>query len=237
MASLTCVVALLLCWLSLLLVDVDGRSASSPIARSVATRHHRSLHAVRPAFTVPRGGATLVDDEYDEEEYDEYDEEESEDEEEAAAALAAATKEKAAAKAKKAKAKAAALSASAVKASAKAKSKRTATAKESVSVKLATTPKRKSGKSILELLRVPYIVRACLNPVTVIAMTRAYFASLFNIAYLEEESSQTLRSALEDKAKKTGGSTGGGGGGGKRGKRAMRPGQAKTLSDLPQLSA
>lgn len=67
------------------------------------------------------------------------------------------------------------------------------------------------------------------------AMTRAYFASLFDISYLEKKAppAQQLRSALEDKAKKQGGL----GGAPKRGKRAMKPGQAKTLSDLPQLSA
>lgn len=36
---------------------------------------------------------------------------------------------------------------------------------------------------------------------------------------------------MEEKAKKTGGA------GGRKGKRQMKPGQAKTLSDLPQLSA
>lgn len=48
-----------------------------------------------------------------------------------------------------------------------------------------------------------------------------------------KEQSQTLRSALEDKARKqpSSGSSGG------RPKRKMKPGQAKTLSDLPQLSA
>jgi hypothetical protein len=45
-----------------------------------------------------------------------------------------------------------------------------------------------------------------------------------------QDTSQTLRSALEDKAKKSGGTS-------RKGKRQMRPGQAKTLSDLPQLSS
>jgi len=47
----------------------------------------------------------------------------------------------------------------------------------------------------------------------------------------EQDSSQNLRTALEQKARQ--------GGGGKkklRGKRKMKPGQAKTLSDLPQLN-
>ena len=51
----------------------------------------------------------------------------------------------------------------------------------------------------------------------------------------EKEQSQTLRSALEDKARKqpsggTGRNTG-------KAKRKMKPGQSKSLSDLPQLSA
>jgi hypothetical protein len=61
-------------------------------------------------------------------------------------------------------------------------------------------------------------------------MTKAYFASLFNLDYLAEDSSQDLRSALEEKAKKSGSA------GGRKGKRMMKPGQAKTLSDLPQLN-
>lgn len=71
-------------------------------------------------------------------------------------------------------------------------------------------------------LRIPYIVRACVNPLTAARMTRAYFASLFNLNYLEDnmDVSQNLRSALETKAKK-------GSGGASRGKRRFRPGQAK----------
>jgi len=96
--------------------------------------------------------------------------------------------------------------------------------------------KKKSSGSLLQKLGIPYIVRACMNPLTVLAMTKAYFASLFNIAYLEEDSSQGLRSALEAKAKKE--ASGGGGGGGKtKGKRTMKPGRSKSLADLPALSA
>jgi len=79
-------------------------------------------------------------------------------------------------------------------------------------------------------MRLPYIVRASLNPFTLLAMTKAYFGSLFNISYLEEDNSKSLRSALETKAKRNGVSS-------KQKKKAMKRGQAKTLSDLPQLSA
>ena len=217
-------VALLLCMLSA--VSVHGRSVPRS-AVSIPSR--RAIQSTPAVAFLPRGGATLAaDDEYDSEEYDEY-EEESEDEEEAAAALAAAAKAKAMRKA----AKKAALSASTVKAAAKVKSKKS---KDAVNVKLAATSSRSSSSSSSRspLLKIPYIIRACLNPFTVIAMTKAYWQSLFNIKFMEEESAQPLRSALEEKAKKAGGSTGLGGRGGKR---RYKPGQAKTLADLPQLSA
>ena len=50
----------------------------------------------------------------------------------------------------------------------------------------------------------------------------------------QKEQSQTLRSALNEKARKAPSS---GGSGSTKPKRKMKPGQAKTLSDLPQLSA
>ena len=212
-------VALLLCMLSV--VSVHGRSVPRS-AVSIPSR--RAIQSTPTVAFLPRGGATLAaDDEYDSE--DEYDEE-SEDEEEAAASLAAAAK----AKAMKKAAKKAALSASTVKAAAKVKSKKS---KDAVNVKLAA-PSARSSSSRSPLLKIPYIIRACLNPFTVIAMTKAYWQSLFNIKFMEEESAQPLRSALEEKAKKAGGSTGLGGRGGKR---RYKPGQAKTLADLPQLSA
>lgn len=153
------------------------------------------------------------DDEYDS------DVEESEDEEE---------EEEEVAPAKSSKSK---LASSAVKASAKAQSKKTAAAKKVIASGLAetaTTPLPKRKKSLSD--RIPYIIRASLNPVTLFAMTKAYFASLFNLEYgRTEEPSQDLRSALEAKAKKAAG-------GGNRGKRKMKPGQAKTIGDLPALN-
>mmetsp|Transcript_31935 Transcript_31935/g.95626 ORF Transcript_31935/g.95626 Transcript_31935/m.95626 type:complete len:216 (-) Transcript_31935:340-987(-) len=156
-----------------------------------------------------RGGARRVyddEDEYDSD-VDEYDSE-SEEEEERVAMLSKSTR----------------------KAAVKVKSKKAAVMKKAVSASLSQT-KPKKQKSLLAILHVPYIMRACLNPFTFLAMTKAYFASLFNIDYLAEDSSQTLRSALEDKAKKAAST------GGKKKKRQFKPGQAKTLSDLPQLSA
>ncbi|KAL3801141.1 hypothetical protein ACHAW5_011089 [Stephanodiscus triporus] len=97
----------------------------------------------------------------------------------------------------------------------------------------ATAAKSASRKSLYKRY-VPYIIRACLNPFTLISMTKAYFVSLCDINFLKEEQSQTLRSALEEKARRQQPSSPGGP---TKPKRKMKPGQAKTLSDLPQLSA
>lgn len=117
--------------------------------------------------------------------------------------------------------------------------KKTATIKSKVKVAMAASSlqsksvaKKTSGGSIYKRY-VPYIVRACVNPFTLFAMTKAYFLSLCDINFPKEDNSQTLRSALQEKARKqnqfSSGST--------KPSRKMKPGQAKTLSDLPQLSA
>lgn len=128
------------------------------------------------------------------------------------------------------------LSKSTLSAVKKSQAKASSSSKAAVNASLKKSPslhKKKKKTKKASIIRIPYIVRACLNPFTVLAMAKSYFASLFNIAYLEQESSQGLRSALESKAKAEAAS----GSPPKKGKRAMRPGQAKTLSDLPQLSA
>jgi len=58
--------------------------------------------------------------------------------------------------------------------------------KKKVSQAMSKKATRRRRRSILEVLRMPYILRAFLNPFTMIAMTRCYFASLFNINYLKE---------------------------------------------------
>jgi len=129
-----------------------------------------------------------------------------------------------------------ALAASAVSAVEKVKKKKSEEAKRAMSEAILQSKveakKRKRKKSPSLLKKVPYILRAFMNPFTVLAMTKGYFASLMNIDYMQEQedSSQNLRSALEEKARKSGPSKG-------KKPRKMRPGQAKTLSDLPQLSA
>jgi hypothetical protein len=135
----------------------------------------------------------------------------------------------------------AALSASAVRAAAKSRAKKEASQKAASKKAVSDTLKRdsaplatkkKKGSSSVVFFRVPYIVRASLNPWTVWKMTVAYWASLFNLDYLKPDASsgQNLRSALEEKAKYDGS------GGKKKGRRTMKRGQAKTLSDLPRLN-
>ena len=52
--------------------------------------------------------------------------------------------------------------------------------------------KKRSRQS--PLLKLPYILRALLNPFTVMSMTKAYFASLFNINYMQDEVSTVFLS-------------------------------------------
>jgi hypothetical protein len=92
---------------------------------------------------------------------------------------------------------------------------------------------KKKSKRSSPFTIVPYIVRASLNPFTFIAMVRLYWVTFFDYDYMKKRqvSGQELRSALEEKAKRSPY------GGSKKAKRKMKPGQAKTLSDLPQLSS
>lgn len=177
------------------------------------------------AFSVGRGGATVsaedeiltIEEESDEEEESEIVVEDDEDEEEentAGAKLAAAT----------------------VIATTKTKSKAAAANNASIKTKVneklasSSTSTKKKNKSLMKILHIPYILRACLNPITLFSMTKAYWASLMNLDYLKKaDASQDLRSALEEKAKK-------GGSAPAKGRRKMKRGQAKTLSDLPQLN-
>lgn len=220
-----------------LLIDiVEAKAFVAGIPPAFLSQAQVAPHV--PSVTdIPRGGATAVDEDGNDSEYDDLD---SSDEEEEFDPV---------------------LTKSALTAASKTKVKAVAVAKKAVSATLlATAPKpRKIKSSILKRLMVPYIIRACLNPLTFIRMTRGYWASLVNLNYLQQvrsvshfdvgllrdlaslsnllsfsfysqDSSQNLRSALEEKAKK------GGASGATKGKRKMKPGQAKTLSDLPQLN-
>jgi hypothetical protein len=142
----------------------------------------------------------------------------------------------------------AALSASAVRSAIKTKVKREIAkkqaAKRAVNAELKTSKpaveskkkvKKSASSASASFFRIPYVVRAFLNPVTVFKMTIAYWASLFDLDYLKkkEAPSQDLRSALQEKARYEPSKKKGSGGPRKQ----MKRGQAKTLSDLPQLSS
>lgn len=101
------------------------------------------------------------------------------------------------------------------------------------SVAAAMSPPKKKSFSLGKFFKLPYIVKACLNPIVFFQMTAGYWKSLYNIDYMTEQtpdSSQGLRSALEQKARL------GGAGGKPTRKKKFKPGQAKTLSDLPVLN-
>ena len=117
------------------------------------------------AFNVHRGGAIDLD-EYDDEYEEEYDVEEEEEEEE---------EEYDEIDEKLSKAAKAAME--------KARKKKEESTKKAIS---KATKKRKT--SLFKLLRVPYVLRAFLNPFTVAAMTKHYLASLFNVNYMEDVS-------------------------------------------------
>lgn len=195
---------------------IDALSLSSKHVTKFTTRREilSSDDALSALIRCRRGGAIDSEDEYDTDEYDvdEYDSDVEEDVELVASAVSAIEK------AKKKKAE---------------EVKRTMN-KAILKSKVAAEAKKARKKSPSLFKKVPYIFRALINPFTVLTMTRGYFASLFNIDYLEqnleEDSSQNLRSALEEKAKRSAAT-------GNKRTRKFRPGQAKTLSDLPQLSA
>mmetsp|Transcript_28315 Transcript_28315/g.57882 ORF Transcript_28315/g.57882 Transcript_28315/m.57882 type:complete len:228 (-) Transcript_28315:393-1076(-) len=217
----TPVAAALLCLL-LLADGAESRSASSAAAAAFVGRTGGRAGGDDAVLSVLRGGATAVDEGYDSD-FDAYDSEEAYDDE------SEEEEEEVAAKPKPVKVVPKKLSESTARAAKKSATKKRAATKAAVSATMTKTRPRKKSTSLTKMI--PYIVRASLNPMTLFAMIRAYFASLINIDYLKEDSSQTLRSALEDKAKKQPG------GGGRKAKRTFKPGQAKTLSDLPQLSA
>jgi len=70
------------------------------------------------------------------------------------------------------------------------------------------------------------------SPATLVFMCKTYWITLFNPTYspVENDTGQQLRSALERKRQMSPGSP-------RKGQRKMKRGQAKTLSDLPKLSA
>ena len=130
-----------------------------------------------------RGGASSVAADEDEAiDLDESDEEVSDDEDEAEAPT------------KKMGTK---LATSTVKAADKSKSKKVSRAKSAVNEGLAEIPKKSSKKKKSRKFALPYIVRVCMNPFTVLAMTKAYFASLFNLDYIKKVRVLLLTGSLQ----------------------------------------
>lgn len=166
--------------------------------------------------SISRAGSVSDDDEVEEESDDQDDDDEEVEEDQEESSLSKATQ--------------ASLE--------KIKKQKRENVKEVIQASLPSSKKKKTKKSRSSSfpsssVSIPYIFKALLNPFTVWAMTKGYFASLFNIDYIQEDASQTLRSALQEKAKQDALN---GTGGKRRPTRKFKPGQAKTLSDLPQLN-
>jgi hypothetical protein len=158
--------------LLLLLQLTEGHRVARVSSPTISSRNPVVLE--RRPFIVVRGGAE-VDDEDDSlaegDDVDSADEEDIEDE--------AEEKEEE----KKLDPK---LTKSAMLSTTKVQSKKAAATKEAMSATLKVKKSTKKG-SFMKALQLPYFVRACMNPFTVLAMTRAYFASLFNLNYLKEK--------------------------------------------------
>lgn len=161
-------------WMALLLLVAYAAAAPSPgsfggLHRITTSHAKKSIQHVHQQ--VIRGGA-IDDDEYDSDEYDsEYDEEDEELIVKTAKKLATSTKNVAQKK-----------KAAAIKSKVKVAMANSGGSTASVSVK------KSGGGGSLYKRYVPYIVRACLNPFTLLAMTKAYFVSLCDINYLKEVS-------------------------------------------------
>lgn len=161
--SVALVATLMAIGVSLLIDVVEANAFVAGISPTFLSQAQVAPHV--PSVTdIPRGGATAVGEDENDSEYDDLDS--SDEEEEFDPVLAK----------------------SALTAASKTKVKAVAVAKKAVSATLlATTPKpSKIKSSILKRLMVPYIIRACLNPLTFIRMTRGYWASLVNLNYLQQ---------------------------------------------------
>jgi hypothetical protein len=218
--------------LSVLCLLVAGRDASDSarlmIARNkipvVAFLSRETDVSHLPPFVTMRGGATAEDS--DDASTDAESESEDEDEE----GILEVAKERTSVNLKKKKKQPISKIDSKLASSTLEKITRTKTkaSKAAVNAKLAVSKKTPAAKR--KSPRLPYVVRAFLNPVNVVKMTVAYWKSLVQLDYGKEDASQGLRSAMEAKARRQGG-------GSKRPpSQRRRGGQAKSLSDLPALS-
>ena len=139
-------------------------------AASSSPPHCLQLHQIR-------GGAAAVDDDSDD-----YDADDDDDDDEKLATSTKAVSQRKKTAAIKSKVKVAMTSSSSSGSASSTTSK--------------SAPKRKS----LYRSHVPYIIRACLNPFTLIAMTKAYFVSLCDINYLKEVSFDCAHTTVDDNA-------------------------------------
>ena len=240
-------------------------SRSDGIAFQPKTIHHHPmsmfllLNNEEEGF-VTRGGdstSNKIDRSDDEEEEEEDDEGEGEvvdvedDEEEEEDEIVSSTPSKTSAKTATAKIDTK-LATAALKSVTKTKEKldqqKTAILKQTVQTQLSSTTaihkasKKKNKGSLLQSYKhvVPYILRAAMNPFTLFAMTKSYWASLFNLNYLQQVqqaangSNVVLRTAHEEQEKRKVSLPASNN---KRSKKTMKRGQAKTLNDLPKLSS
>jgi hypothetical protein len=157
----------------LAILCLPGLEAATPRLIHPSVLAKPSLGRTRqPWLLVPRGGSDS-NDEYDDEDKKEEEGDDEEEDDETANEYDEEVEEDDVVIIK-----------SAVKATEKLQAKKTAVTKKAVNAKLST-PKKKKGPSLVKRY-VPYIVRACLSPVTLFAMTKGYFQSLFNLDYLAE---------------------------------------------------
>ena len=68
----------------------------------------------------------------------------------------------------------------------------TKTVKKSVAAAIKAPQKESSSFSLGKFFRLPYIVKACLNPVVFFQMTAGYWKSLYNINYMTENVSLVM---------------------------------------------
>ena len=75
--------------------------------------------------------------------------------------------------------------------------KKAATKVVKKSVAAALKPKKKKKKSgLMKLFKLPYIVKACLNPIVFFQMTAGYWKSLYNINYMTEKVRRLVSNTL-----------------------------------------
>ena len=73
-----------------------------------------------------------------------------------------------------------------------AKKATTKAVKKKVTVAMTAKPTRKKPSSLGTFFKVPYILKACLNPFVFWQMTAGYWKSLYNINYMAENVSFTI---------------------------------------------